>query len=83
MMTTLEDRERQMIQEALAQTRGRISGPTGAAAKLGIRRHLLPDSSVLHRNLSARKGSINLPVVVPGTLTEHFGPIPFGGQERG
>ncbi len=41
LVTTLEDRERQMIQEALAQARGRISGPTGAAAKLGIPRQTL------------------------------------------
>jgi formate hydrogenlyase transcriptional activator len=41
LVTTLEDRERQMIEEALAQTRGRISGPTGAAAKLGISRQTL------------------------------------------
>jgi formate hydrogenlyase transcriptional activator len=41
LVTTLEDRERQMIEEALAQSRGRISGPTGAAAKLGIPRQSL------------------------------------------
>jgi formate hydrogenlyase transcriptional activator len=41
LVTTLEDRERQMIQEALAQSKGRISGPTGAAAKLGIPRQTL------------------------------------------
>jgi len=41
LVTTLEDRERQMIEEALAQSRGRISGPTGAAAKLGIPRQTL------------------------------------------
>ena len=29
-------RERQMIEEALASSRGRVSGPSGAAAKLGI-----------------------------------------------
>ena len=40
-VTTLEDRERQMIEEALGQSRGRISGPTGAAAKLGIPRQTL------------------------------------------
>jgi hypothetical protein len=28
--------EREMIGAALAETRGRISGPSGAAAKLGI-----------------------------------------------
>ena len=41
LVTTLEDRERQMIEEALAQCRGRISGPAGAAAKLGIPRQTL------------------------------------------
>jgi formate hydrogenlyase transcriptional activator len=41
LVTTLEDRERQMIEAALAQSRGRISGPTGAAAKLGIPRQTL------------------------------------------
>ena len=41
LMQTLEDRERQMIEEALAQSRGRISGATGAAAKLGIPRQTL------------------------------------------
>jgi formate hydrogenlyase transcriptional activator len=29
-------RERQMIETALAESRGRVSGPTGAAAKLGL-----------------------------------------------
>jgi formate hydrogenlyase transcriptional activator len=41
LVTTLEDRERQMIEEALGQSRGRISGSTGAAAKLGIPRQTL------------------------------------------
>jgi formate hydrogenlyase transcriptional activator len=41
LVTTLEDRERQMIEEALSQSRGRISGPTGAAAKLGLPRQTL------------------------------------------
>ncbi len=41
LVTTLEDRERQMIEEALAQCRGRISGSAGAAAKLGIPRQTL------------------------------------------
>jgi formate hydrogenlyase transcriptional activator len=41
LLTTLEDRERQMIEEALAQSRGRISGPTGAAVRLGIPRQTL------------------------------------------
>ena len=35
------DIERQMIEAALSQSRGRISGSTGAAAKLGIPRETL------------------------------------------
>jgi len=41
LVPTLADRERDMIEAALAQSRGRISGPTGAAAKLGIPRQTL------------------------------------------
>jgi formate hydrogenlyase transcriptional activator len=40
-LSTLEDREVEMIETALAETHGRISGPTGAAAKLGIPRQTL------------------------------------------
>jgi formate hydrogenlyase transcriptional activator len=36
-----DDRERELIESALAQTRGRIAGPSGAAAKLGIPRSTL------------------------------------------
>ena len=36
-----EDREVEMIETALAETRGRISGPSGAAAKLGMPRQTL------------------------------------------
>jgi transcriptional regulator with GAF, ATPase, and Fis domain/predicted ATPase len=32
----LQDREKTMIETALAESRGRVAGPTGAAAKLGI-----------------------------------------------
>jgi formate hydrogenlyase transcriptional activator len=38
---TLQAHEKGAIEAALAQSRGRISGPTGAAAKLGI-----PDSTL-------------------------------------
>ena len=34
-------RERAMIEEALAETKGRVSGPSGAAAKLGLPRSTL------------------------------------------
>jgi formate hydrogenlyase transcriptional activator len=39
------DAERQMIEAALAATRGRVAGPNGAAAKLGIPRQTL-DSKI-------------------------------------
>jgi PAS domain S-box-containing protein len=40
-LSALADREVEMIQAALAETHGRISGPSGAAAKLGIPRQTL------------------------------------------
>ena len=40
-LTALADREAEMIQAALAESHGRISGPSGAAAKLGIPRQTL------------------------------------------
>jgi formate hydrogenlyase transcriptional activator len=39
--TTLVEHEKQMIEAALAQCQGRISGPSGAAHKLGIPRQTL------------------------------------------
>jgi len=35
------DQERELIESALVETRGRIAGPAGAAAKLGIPRSTL------------------------------------------
>jgi PAS domain S-box-containing protein len=40
-LSELDDREIEMIEAALAETHGRISGPSGAAAKLGIPRQTL------------------------------------------
>jgi formate hydrogenlyase transcriptional activator len=40
-ITTLSEGERALIEAALAETHGRISGPKGAAAKLGIPRQTL------------------------------------------
>jgi formate hydrogenlyase transcriptional activator len=40
-LSALEGREVEMIEAALAETHGRISGPSGAAAKLGIPRQTL------------------------------------------
>lgn len=38
---SIAEREREMIEAALARSRGQISGPTGAAAKLGLPRQTL------------------------------------------
>jgi formate hydrogenlyase transcriptional activator len=48
---TLADREREMIEAALTESRGRISGPSGAAAKLGIPRQTL-DSKIASLQIS-------------------------------
>ena len=40
-LSVLADRELEMIEAALAESHGRISGPSGAAAKLGIPRQTL------------------------------------------
>jgi formate hydrogenlyase transcriptional activator len=39
--TASPDREVEMIEAALAETQGRISGPSGAAARLGMPRQTL------------------------------------------
>jgi len=44
-LSTVADRERELIETALAQSGGRIAGPSGAAAKLGIPRQTL-DSKI-------------------------------------
>ena len=49
--TTIADREREIIEAALAESRGRISGPSGAAAKLGIPRQTL-DSKIASLRIS-------------------------------
>jgi len=40
-LPALDDRELEMIEAALAESNGMISGPYGAAAKLGIARQTL------------------------------------------
>src|SRR5882724_7975994 len=40
-LAVLDDREKEMIETALADSHGRISGPSGAAARLGIPRQTL------------------------------------------
>jgi formate hydrogenlyase transcriptional activator len=41
LVTTIVEREKEMIETALAQCQGRVSGPSGAAHKLGIPRQTL------------------------------------------
>jgi formate hydrogenlyase transcriptional activator len=48
---TLVEREREMIEAALAESQGRIAGPSGAAAKLGIPRQTL-DSKIANLRIS-------------------------------
>ncbi len=48
---TLADREREVIEAALAESNGRISGPNGAAAKLGVPRQTL-DSKIANLQIS-------------------------------
>jgi len=43
--STIAGREREMIEAALSQSRGRVAGPSGAAARLGIPRQTL-DSKI-------------------------------------
>ncbi len=40
-LASLKDQEKEMIENALSQSRGRVSGPLGAAARLGIPRSTL------------------------------------------
>jgi len=40
-LATVAEREKEIIESALKETQGRVSGPTGAAAKLGIPRQTL------------------------------------------
>jgi transcriptional regulator with GAF, ATPase, and Fis domain len=56
---TLAAQERELIEAALAESRGRVSGPSGAAAKLGIPQSTL-DSKIKSLNIDKhrfRKGS--------------------------
>jgi formate hydrogenlyase transcriptional activator len=51
LVTSMSDREREMIEVALAESAGRVSGPCGAAAKLGIPRQTL-DSKIANLQIS-------------------------------
>jgi formate hydrogenlyase transcriptional activator len=54
LLVTLAEREKEAIEAALADSRGRISGPSGAAAKLGIPRQTL-DSKIASLQISKNR----------------------------
>jgi formate hydrogenlyase transcriptional activator len=51
---TLQNQEKQIIEAALAESKGKIAGPEGAAAKLGIPRSTL-DSKIKQLNIKKHK----------------------------
>ena len=51
---TLETHEKEIIEAALAESRGRVAGPTGAAAKLGIPRSTL-DWKIKHLKINRHR----------------------------
>jgi DNA-binding NtrC family response regulator len=51
---TIADREREIIEVALAKSGGRVAGPKGAAAKLGIPRQTL-DSKIASLSIDKRR----------------------------
>jgi DNA-binding NtrC family response regulator len=56
----LVSQERQMIETALAESGGRVSGPSGAAAKLGIPQSTL-DSKIKSLKIDKHRFKTNLP----------------------
>ena len=54
LVTTIADREREIIEAALAECGGRVAGPKGAAVKLGIPRQTL-DSKIASLNIDKRR----------------------------
>jgi formate hydrogenlyase transcriptional activator len=54
LLSTLAEREKEMIESALAESQGRIAGPSGAAAKLGIPRQTL-DSKIANLQISKNR----------------------------
>ena len=51
---TLQNQEREIIETALAECNGKVAGPNGAAAKLGIPRSTL-DSKIKQLKIKKRK----------------------------
>jgi formate hydrogenlyase transcriptional activator len=52
--SSMADREREMIEAALLESEGRVAGPSGAAAKLGIPRQTL-DSKIANLQISKER----------------------------
>jgi formate hydrogenlyase transcriptional activator len=73
LFSSIAEREREMIEAALAESEGRVSGPSGAAAKLGIPRQTL-DSKIASLQInklrfkSRRNGTFAIPQVNTGDL---------------
>ena len=73
LVSSIADREREMIEAALAESEGRVSGPSGAAAKLGIPRQTL-DSKIANLQInklrfkSRRNGTLATPQLNSGDL---------------
>jgi len=61
---SVADHEREMIEAALAESQGRISGPSGAAAKLGLPRQTL-DSKIANLQISKMRFKAQTPVGTP------------------
>jgi formate hydrogenlyase transcriptional activator len=51
---TLQNQEKEMIEAALAESRGKVAGPQGAAAKLGIPRSTL-DTKIKHLGIKKHR----------------------------
>jgi formate hydrogenlyase transcriptional activator len=52
--TLFQNQEKEMIEAALAESKGKVAGPKGAATKLGIPRSTL-DSKIKLLNIKKRK----------------------------
>jgi hypothetical protein len=57
---TLQDQEKEMIEAALAKSRGQVAGPRGAATALGIPRldAGIEDQAIGHRETSIHFGAL-------------------------
>jgi formate hydrogenlyase transcriptional activator len=61
---TIADREREVIEAALVESKGRISGPHGAAAKLGVPRQTL-DSKIANLQISKLRFKVQSAIEAP------------------